>query len=140
MRVILVFCVLVSIALGQTFQAQISGEVRDSTGSLVPNAKLTATNIATNTAFSTQSNEQGIYRFLALPPGQYNVAASLAGFKKYERGPITLQVNDNITLDIPLQLGDAAETVMVSAAAEALQTQTASVGQVVTRARLRVCR
>jgi hypothetical protein len=129
---IVLFCALGGFALAQTFQAQISGEVRDSTGAVVPNAKLTATNIATNAAFSTQSNEQGIYRLLALPPGQYNVAAALTGFKKYERGPITLQVNDNITVDIPLQLGDAAESVVVTAAAEGLQTQTASVGQVVT--------
>src|SRR2546422_10052970 len=105
---ILVFFALTRFALSQTFQAQISGDVRASTGAAFPNAKLTATNVATNAAFSTQSNEQGIYRLPALPPGQYNVAASLTGFKKYEQGPITLQVNDNLTLDIPLQVGDAA--------------------------------
>ena len=131
LAIVVMVCSLAFSCLAQTFQGQISGEVRDATGAIVPNAKLTATNIATNTPFTTQSNEQGLYRFLALPPGQYNVTASLTGFKSYERGPITLQVNDNITLDISLQIGDASETVQVSAAAEALQTQTASVGQVV---------
>ena len=116
---------------GQTFQAQITGEVRDATGAVVPNVKLTATNIATNVSFATQSNEEGIYRFLALPPAQYNITASLTGFKTYEQGPITLQVNDNVTLNVSLQLGDAAERVVVTAAAEALQTSNASVGQVV---------
>ena len=118
-------------AAAQTFQAQITGEVRDASGAVVPNVKLTATNIATNVAFTTQSNEEGIYRFLALPPAQYNITASLTGFKTYEQGPITLQVNDNITLNVSLQLGDAAERVVVTAAAEALQTSNASVGQVV---------
>src|SRR5687767_6492407 len=119
-------------SFAQTFQAQITGEVRDATGSLVPNAKLTATNIATNATFETQSNSEGIYRFLALPPAQYKIAVSMTGFKTFEQGPITLQVNDTITLNVSLQLGDAAEHIVVTAAAEALQTSNASVGQVVT--------
>jgi outer membrane receptor protein involved in Fe transport len=128
---VLLLCATAVPALTQTFQAQISGVIRDASGAVVPKVHLTATNIATNTAFTTESNDQGIYRFPALPPAQYNLAAALTGFKTFEQGPITLQVNDNVTLDIALQLGDAAERVVVSASAEALQTQTASVGQVV---------
>jgi hypothetical protein len=127
----LVLLALSAASSGQTFQAQIGGVVRDATGAVVPNARVTATNIATNVPSPTTSNEQGIYRFPALQPGQYNIAASLTGFKTYEQGPITLQVNDNVTLDITLQLGDASERVVVTAAAEALQTQTANVGVVV---------
>ena len=56
----------------------------------------------------------------------------MTGFKTYEQGPITLQVNDNITLNVSLQVGDAAERVVVTAAADALQFSNASVGQVVT--------
>ena len=129
---ILILCIFALPSFAQTFQAQITGEVRDATGSVVPNAKLTATNIATNATFETQSNGEGIYRFLALPPAQYKIAVSMTGFKTYEQGPITLQVNDNITLNVSLQLGDAAERVVVTAAAEALQISNASVGQVVT--------
>src|SRR5215510_8113105 len=102
-RVLTPMLALVVFALssaGQTFQAQITGEVRDVTSAVVPNVKLTATNVATNVSFSTQSNEEGIYRFLALPPAQYKITASLTGFKTYEQGPITLQVNDNITLNV----------------------------------------
>ena len=128
---ILLFLALAAFGFAQTFQAQMTGEVRDASGSVVPNVKVIATNIATGAVFTTQSNEQGIYRLPALPPGQYNIAASLTGFKTYEQGPITLQVNDIVTLNVALQLGDASEHVVVTAAAEALQTQTASVGQVV---------
>ncbi len=127
----MVLCGLTTVSFAQTFQAQITGEVRDPSGSVVPNVKLTATNIATGAPFTTESNQQGIYRLLALPPGQYNIAGSLTGFKTYEQGPVTLQVNDNVTLNITLQVGDASERVVVTASAEALQTQTASVGQVV---------
>jgi hypothetical protein len=116
----------------QTFQAQITGEVRDASGAVVPNVKLTATNQATNVSFETQPNEEGIYRFLALPPAQYNLSAPMTGFETHEQGPIPLQVNDNVTLNVTLQLGDAAERVVVTAASEALQTSNATEGQVVT--------
>ncbi|HYZ83024.1 MAG TPA: carboxypeptidase regulatory-like domain-containing protein [Bryobacteraceae bacterium] len=125
-------CICTRPATAQTFQGQITGEVRDTSGAVMPNVKLTATNIATNVSFETQSNEEGIYRFLALPPAQYKIAASMTGFKSYEQGPITVQVNDNITLNIELQLGDATERVVVQAAAEALQTSNATIGQVIT--------
>lgn len=130
--VIALFIAIASPLVSQTFQAQITGVVRDATGAIVPNAKLTATNLATNATFTAQSNDQGIYRFLALPPAQYNVATAMAGFKTFEQGPLTLQVNDIVTLDVTLQLGDAAEKVVVTASADLLQTSNASVGQVVT--------
>jgi hypothetical protein len=115
----------------QTFQAQITGVVRDPSGAVIPNAKVVATNIATRVAYSAESNGQGIYRLLALPPAQYKVSTSLAGFKTSEQGPITLQVNDVVELEVNLQVGDAAEQVQVSGSAEVLQTATATVGQVV---------
>ena len=115
----------------QTFQAQITGVVRDPSGAVIPNASVVATNTATGLAYSTQSNEQGIFRLLALPPAQYKLSTSLTGFKTSEQGPITLQVNDVVEIEVNLQVGDAAEQVQVSAAAEVLQTATATVGQVV---------
>ena len=76
MKVFRVLVTLLSIAISahaQTFQAQVGGEVRDPSGAIIPNANLTATNVSTNVPFTTESNEQGIYRFLALPPGQYKI-------------------------------------------------------------------
>jgi hypothetical protein len=128
----LLLAVLVAgVSFAQTFQAQITGQVHDTSGGVVPNAKVTATNIATGIAVSTESNAQGLYRLPALPPGQYRLSASLSGFKTFEQGPITLQVNDVVQIEITLQVGDATEKVEVTAAAEMLQTATASVGQVV---------
>src|SRR5437764_1468457 len=71
-------------AAGQAYQAQIAGVVRDSTGAVIPNARLKATNIATGVESSAESNDQGIYRFLALPPAQYKVSSNMTGFKSFE--------------------------------------------------------
>src|SRR5690349_21088432 len=88
----------------QTFQAQITGVVQDATGALIPNAKIVATNTATGVTYSTESNSQGIYRLPALPPAEYKLSASLAGFKTSEQGPIRLQVNDVVEIQISLQV------------------------------------
>src|SRR6266446_11000894 len=84
----------------QTFQAQITGVVRDPSGAVIPNARVAATNIGTGVSYSTESNSQGIYRLLALPPAQYKVSTSIAGFKTSEQGPVTLQVNDVVELEV----------------------------------------
>ena len=73
----------------QTFQAQITGVVRDPSGARIANARVVATNIATAVSYSTESNVQGIYRLMALPPGQYKVSTSISGFKTSEQGPVT---------------------------------------------------
>jgi hypothetical protein len=97
-RFLLVACVLAAIpvASAQTFQAQITGVVCDASGAVIPNARVAATNVATGVASSTECNDQGIYRLLALPPGQCSLSTSLRGFKTSEQDPITLQVNDSL--------------------------------------------
>jgi hypothetical protein len=122
---------LAAITQAQTFQAQLTGVVHDASGAVVPNARVTATNAATGANVSTESNDQGLYRLPALTPGQYKIAVSLKGFKTFEQGPITLQVNDTVEVPVTLQLGDSSEKVVVTANAEALETATANVGQVV---------
>src|SRR5438046_7334845 len=103
LRSVLLACLLAAGLAGtvaaQTFQAQITGVVRDPSGAVIPNARVVATNTATGLAYSTQSNEQGIFRLLALPPAQYKLATSLTGFKTSDQGPITLQVNDVVEVE-----------------------------------------
>jgi hypothetical protein len=130
-RFLIFYLISAASVLAQTYQAQITGVVRDASGAVVVGAKVTATNVATGVQASTESNADGIYRLLALQPAQYRVTATMTGFKTFEQGPVTLQVNDVVTMDITLQLGNAAEKVEVNAAAEMLQTATATVGQVV---------
>ena len=129
------FCIsallLSSMLAGQSYQGQITGVVEDATSAVIPKAKIVATNVATGLAFTSESNAQGIYRLLSLPPARYKISASIAGFKSFEQGPVTVQVNDVLELPIKLQVGNASEKVEVSASAELLQTNTATVGTVV---------
>jgi outer membrane receptor protein involved in Fe transport len=116
----------------QSFQAQITGVVKDSSGGVVPGATLTATNIATGVKSSNVSNSEGVYRLQALPPAEYRVTCELSGFKRFEQGPIALQVNQVFALDITLQPGQTSEQVTVTGAPPPLETASATLGQVVT--------
>lgn len=132
-RLLGIFFCLISPALwAQTFEAQITGTVHDTSGAVIPNAQLTARNIATGTVYNATSNDSGIYRFPALTPAQYTLSCSLPGFKQFQQGPITLQVTQVLEVNVTMQPGEASERVEVTAAPPPLETETASLGTVVT--------
>lgn len=121
----------------QSFTAQISGVARDSAGALVAGAAVKMTNLDTGVAQSASTNEAGIYRILDLRPGRYRLEVSLAGFKKYVREPLTLQVADRISLDAVLEVGELATEVTVTAeAAPLIETGTADFSQLVDRQKM----
>lgn len=130
--VIVSFAALAVNGIAQTFQAQITGEVKDQSHAVIPGVQLTAKNAATGATYTAVSNETGIYRFPSLPPGQYTVSCSFPGFKRFEEGPVTLQVNQVLELNVTLQPGEASEQVTVTAAPPPLETESATVGAVVT--------
>ena len=119
-------------AFGQSTQAQITGTVTDPTGAAVPAAKVTLANLATQVVYLGETNELGIYRFQNLPPGEYRVEVEAAGFKKVTQSPVVLLVGDVRPLDVRLEVGDVAETIEVSATAVAVESETASMGDVIT--------
>ncbi len=118
--------------LGQGFNAQVTGVVTDPSGAVVPGAKLIMTNLATGTAHTAISNGAGIYRFPDLSPATYRLNCSVTGFKGFEQGPITLQVNQTLGINVPLATGPTSEQVTVSAAPPPLETESSTLGQVVT--------
>ncbi len=133
LKFVLSFALLASAALqAQVFNAQLTGVVTDASGGVVPGAKLTATNVSTQTSFSATTNGDGIYRFPDLQPAEYRVRCVNQGFKAFEQGPITLQVNQTLQLDIKLETGQTSEQVTVTAVPPALDTDSATLGQVVT--------
>ena len=115
-------------AFAQGTSGAILGTVTDSTGALVPDAKVTALNLDTNAERAGATDALGAFRFQALPIGNYQVAIERPGFSKYVQGPITLTVNQQAELRVTLQVGAVAETVQVSADAPLLNTTTAEVG------------
>lgn len=129
---VLLLCVFLaafpSNAFGQ-FGASISGTVMDTSGAVIPNAKVTLKNQATQATQETTSSAQGFYRFNALGPGTYTVSAELQGFKPQTLNDVAVAAETPRNLDIRMEAGASSETVTVNAnEVPILQTSDASIG------------
>ena len=125
-----------SLASAQTITAAITGTVNDPSGSIVPNAKVIATNTGTNVSFETATNESGLYTFPFVPTGNYTVAVSNAGFKKSVVGPFKLEVNQTARVDIKLEIGETTQTLEITDVAPILQTESTQTGSTLSSAKL----
>src|SRR5437763_9272863 len=112
----------------QSVYGSITGTVTDPTSAAVAGAAVTLTNEATNERHTMMTDASGNYTFVNLAPGQYDINVDNSGFKHFTRRPIEVQVQSAIRVDATLQLGDAAQTVEVSAETPLLQTQSATIG------------
>src|SRR5262245_20803097 len=117
-------CVLLVVTLvcalqlrAQETRATISGAVIDATGAAIPGASITATEIRTGVKNSTISDETGRFNLPFLPPGQYEVAAELAGFRPFVRRGIQLATGDHPILEFKLEVGQSTQEVSVIEAA-----------------------
>jgi hypothetical protein len=115
----------------QTDQGSITGVVQDSTGAVIPNAQVTATNIDTGLALEAKSNNSGVFVFSPLKIGNYTVSATSPGFRTVSRENLHLDIQQRLDVNLTLPAGAASETVNVDSAVPVLQTQDAAVGQVV---------
>src|SRR6059036_3902815 len=89
----------------------ILGVVKDSSGAVIPGTSLTITNIDTSLTRTGSSAEDGSYRFPALPVGRYRLEATKEGFSALTRTGITLEVAQEATVDVILEVGSATQTV-----------------------------
>ena len=129
--------VFTAVALfGQTRAATISGQVKDPTGALIPNATITIRNTDTNVALTTSTNAEGLFSVPALIPGNYSVTVESPGMKRLERSGIVLQVGDRIGLDLVMQLGSTTQVVEVSGQLPLLRTEDAEAGEVIDSKRI----
>ena len=110
----------------------LSGYVRDSTGAVLPKASVTATQVTTGYARTIISDASGHYSLLALPPGVYRLTATATGFDQGAIEQITLDVNDALTFDFALKVGNVSQTVSVNASALQVDTQNTSLGSTIT--------
>lgn len=115
----------------QEVRASISGFVSDPSGAPVPGAHVTVTSVARNTSVVTESNESGNYQTPFLEPGAYTLTVERPGFKRSQQQNIELQTLDRVRVDIQLEIGALTESVTVSASVSALETETASRGQII---------
>jgi hypothetical protein len=121
----------------QETRGTIRGRIVDSSGAVIPNVKVGATNLATNVNVSTLSNSEGNYEIPFLLPGRYRLNAELTGFKAYRREGVEVRIGDRVTLEIPMQVGEVQDQVTVTAETPLLESATASMGSVVDRQRIR---
>lgn len=116
---------------GQGTGGRILGRIADPSGALISNVKVTATNEATGVSRTAQSNDTGDYVFPDLPVGTYTLAFELTGFKKDVRRSIKLDVNQVITLNMTMQIGETQEVVDVTSEAPLVDTTSTQLGAVV---------
>jgi hypothetical protein len=118
-------------APAQTFTGSITGTVTDPAGAVVPAASLTLTNLDTNEIRKQVSDESGEYTFAAVPPGRYRLTLEHPGFKRFVQEPIEIRVQQFLSLDPALEVGQANQTVEVSGQVALLDAATSSLSQVV---------
>ena len=124
------FFVFASVALGQN-TGSISGTVQDQSGAVVAGATVKAQNPATNFSKETVSGTNGFYRLDQLPVGNYSINVEATGFKKAVTTQVPLSVNDSLTLDLKLEVGQVSESVTISEAPSAVNTETSVMGKTV---------
>ncbi|MEO7650583.1 MAG: TonB-dependent receptor [Bryobacteraceae bacterium] len=128
--VLTVFCALggISRVSAQVLKGQILGTVTDQSGAVAPDAKVTVTEIRTNSVRTSQTNEAGNYFFVNLDPGEFRVETEKAGFSRAVRSGVELQPNSTVRVNFELTPGAITQTVDVIANAAVLQTDRADTG------------
>jgi Carboxypeptidase regulatory-like domain/TonB-dependent Receptor Plug Domain len=132
----LVFLTAGGIVQAQSTTASMVGIVRDPSGASVPGAAVTAQNISTLFNRSTVTDDSGSYLIPNLPVGEYTVEAVKPGFAKSVQKGITLVVDRNARVDITLAVGDAAQSVTVTAQSTGVETRSTTVAELVDQKRI----
>ena len=120
------------IAWAQVDTATVTGTVRDTTGAVLPNATVTARETDTGISTAATSDNNGNFVITPLKIGRYSVTAEATGFRTETRENIVLDVQQNLRLDFQLHVGSVAQVAEVTSQAPLLETETASLGDVVT--------
>lgn len=122
---------LAVLAPAQSITGTILGNVTDSSGASIPGAKVTITNTDTNIRTVVETDSGGLYTAPLLPRGQYAIEISAPGFKRATRDNITLQIQQTARIDVQLEVGELAESVVIAADAVRLETENATLAKIV---------
>lgn len=126
------FALSLSVTAWGAVAGSISGTVKDSSGSVVPNASVAVREVNTGLISRTRTDGKGYYTLPVLPVGRYELEVKAQGFRAYECKGIALDTNAALTLDALLQVGSASETVSVNDNALHVETIETQLGQVIT--------
>jgi hypothetical protein len=126
------FLLFAAVAFAQD-TATLTGTIRDNTSAVIPSASVTLKNTATGIVRELKTNSAGEYVIAAVPPGQYNLTVSVAGFRKYQADGVILRVAQNARIDVTMQVGNLHQEVTVHGEGLAqVNTQSSELGGTIT--------
>jgi hypothetical protein len=131
LAIIAAVTILICPALGQSTSGRVLGRVADPTGAVLAGVKITLTNQATGVSRSGQTNTSGDYNFVEVQPGTYTVSFEMAGFKRNVQRDVVVDVNQVVTLNSTLQIGQTQEVVEVTSEAPQVDTTSTQLGAVI---------
>lgn len=115
----------------QAGRGSISGTITDSSGAIIAGAEVVLLSKATGVTLHTTSSSGGVYTFVSLNPGVYQVTASQTGFAKTVRDKVTVDVDEVTQVNLSLKVGAATETVTVTEQAELVEPSNSTVGSLI---------
>ncbi len=133
-RFLLLGLLAVVCAFGQYDSGAILGTVTDPSGGVIAGVKVTLENTRTGVKQITNTDADGNYSFLSQRIGEYKVNAELQGFKQVSSDAFVLTVNARQRVNLSLEVGEITQSIAVTGAAEALETESSDRGQVIQRA------
>src|ERR1051326_5157421 len=134
-RLLLVLCISCACLMpliAQIQNARIEGTVQDSSGAVIPSAKLSIVNVRTQAKMDADADAAGFFVFPSLQPGFYTLAAEASGFRKVIITNIEVTVGVTLRQDVKLEVGTVSENVTVEATTERVQTGEATIQRAIT--------
>jgi len=130
-------CIGTAMSQAQSNAADLQGTIRDPNGAAIVNANVMARNLGTNLSREATTNEDGFYKILNLPPGNYEVTVKASNYKTGVIHLVTLTVGQTANQDIPLEVGDVTATVTVSSAlSSGVETSSSAVASTIEQQRI----
>ena len=142
-RVLASVCIALSLlasvpsTYAQSDTSSLSGTILDASGAVVSKAKIVVHDNATNTDRTATSNDEGSFTLTNLPSGNYRIRVEATGFQTTTLNDVRLDPSIGRRVDVSMKVGDAGTEINVEAGANAVQTESASVGQLVTEAQVK---
>ena len=117
--------------VAQAQSASLTGIVTDSSGAVVPNAKVELTETATQNKQTAASNQSGLYSIASIMPGQYSITVTAPGFQSELRQNVAVEVGAKLSIDFALKVGAESQQVTVDGSGEQINTTDAGVSTVI---------
>lgn len=119
-------------SFGQVDQGSITGTVQDTSGAVVSDAQVTLLNKDQGITLQTKTNSSGGYTFSPVRIGHYSLSVTASGFSKTTQENLSVSIAQVLLVNVQLKPGAATETIEVTTTPPLMQTEEASVGQVIT--------